>query len=89
MSNLASLINADVESVDDAFFLLMSENVGAGGGEILGQDGPSEPTNSAPSSATILLSTPMLGGEGGGDDDARSADANLGSIFPSAAPTLN
>ena len=29
------------------------------------------------------------GGEGGGDDGARSADANLGSIFPSAAPTLN
>ncbi len=29
-------------------------------------------------------------GEGGGNDDgARSADANLGSIFPSATPTLN
>ena len=67
----------------------MSENVGAGGGEILGEDGPSEPTNSASSSPTILFSTPTRGGEGGGDDGAHSADANLGSIFPSAAPTLN
>jgi len=89
MSNLASLLNADVKSVDDAFFLSMSENVGAGGGEILGQDGPSKPTNSAPLSPTILFSTPTRGGEGGGDDGAHSADANLGSIFPSAAPTLN
>ena len=70
-------------------FLSMSENVGAGGGEILGQDRTSEPTNSAPSSPTILFSTPTRGGEGGGDDGTRSADANLGSIFPSAAPTLN
>jgi hypothetical protein len=31
----------------------------------------------------------MRGGEGGSDDGARSADAYLGSIFPSAAPTLN
>jgi len=29
------------------------------------------------------------GGEGGDNDGARSADANLGSIFPSATPTLN
>ena len=62
MSNSASSLNADVESVDDAFSLSMSENVGAGGGEILGQDGPSEPTNSAPLSPTVLFSTPTWGG---------------------------
>ena len=67
----------------------MSENVSAGGGEILGQDGPFEPTNSAPSYPTILFTSPMRGGEGGDDHGAHSADANLGSIFPSAAPTLN
>jgi hypothetical protein len=89
MLNSVSSQNANVESVDDAFFLSMSENISAGGGEILGQDGPFEPTNSTPSSPTILFTTPMQGGEGGDDDGACSADANLGSIFPSAAPTLN
>jgi hypothetical protein len=89
MSNLASLQNADIESVNDAFFLSMSENVGAGGGEILDEVGPSKPTNDAPSSLTLLFLTPTRGGEGGDDYGARSADANLGSIFPSAALTLN
>jgi hypothetical protein len=89
MSNSASLHNANVASVVDVFFLSISENVGAGGGEILGEDGPCEPTNSAPLSPTILFSTPMRGGEGDDNDSTCSADANLGSIFPSAAPTLN
>jgi hypothetical protein len=66
----------------------LSEINAGGGGGILTEYGPTDPTNSAPPSPTLLCLTPKQGEEGGNEDGAGSEGAIGESIFPSALPTL-
>ncbi len=84
MSNSASLLNANVESVDDAF---LKRRCRGGGNSRRGR--PLRANQQCPLVPNNIVYNSDAGGEGGDNDGARSADANLGSIFPSATPTLN